>query len=339
MHDDELRRRADLHGVSPGYHDAYGQWRDSPVETLRAVLAAMGIDPADEPSAAPRALVVRPGAPVAVPDGVRGATVALEDGGEAALPDVLPGPLPPGYHALVGPHGRTPLLVVPDRAHLPERLAQGGRMWGVAVQLYAVHGATSWGIGDLADLARLPAALGEPDFLLLNPLHAPAPTAYQQPSPYYAATRRFRNPLAIAIEAIPEATRLAPGERAQLDRLAARGRARSRVASGSTATRSGRSSATRSPCSTPRSAATRRVAPRSTASARATRRSTASRRGACSPRRSRATGAAGRTTSAIRPAPASRAARRPTPGGSTSSRTCSSCSTSSSPRCRRSASA
>jgi 4-alpha-glucanotransferase len=45
-------------------------------------------------------------------------------------------------------------------------------------------------------------------FLLVNPLHAVAPTLPQEASPYLPATRRFRNPLYLRVEDVPGADRL-----------------------------------------------------------------------------------------------------------------------------------
>ena len=71
------------------------------------------------------------------------------------------------------------------------------KQWGFSVQLHAVRSAESWGIGDLADLRRLAAwAAGlKADLLLINPLGGVAPVVPQADSPYYPASRRFRNPL------------------------------------------------------------------------------------------------------------------------------------------------
>lgn len=120
----------------------------------------------------------------------------------------LPADLPLGYHRLrlgdsdVG----TPVVISPATLQLPARLGPR-RAWGLAVQLYSVRSKSSWGTGDLTDLADLAvwsAAEHEAGFILVNPLHAAAPTAPMEPSPYLPTSRRFGNPLYLRVEAIPE---------------------------------------------------------------------------------------------------------------------------------------
>jgi 4-alpha-glucanotransferase len=102
------------------------------------------------------------------------------------------------------------------------------RGWGWALQLYALRSAASWGLGDLADLARLATwSAGEPgaSFVLVNPLHAVRPGLPQEPSPYFPASRRFVNPLYLAIEEIPEVGLLDPHDRDEVLRLGTAARA------------------------------------------------------------------------------------------------------------------
>ncbi|MHC9295870.1 4-alpha-glucanotransferase [Mycobacterium sp. LTG2003] len=122
----------------------------------------------------------------------------------------LPADLPLGYHRLrlrVGDfHTETPVVVSPAVLTLPTRLGER-RTWGLAVQLYSVCSENSWGTGDLTDLTDLAvwsAAAHGAGFVLVNPLHAAAPTAPMEPSPYLPTTRRFVNPLYLRVEAIPE---------------------------------------------------------------------------------------------------------------------------------------
>lgn len=128
--------------------------------------------------------------------------------GEATF--VLPGDLPLGYHRLHLQSGerehQTALIVTPSFLGLPSRMG-GRRAWGLALQLYSVRSAGSWGIGDLTDLADLAVWAGSrhrADFVLVNPLHAAAPTAPMEPSPYLPTSRRFASPLYLRVEAIAE---------------------------------------------------------------------------------------------------------------------------------------
>src|SRR5439155_14705942 len=107
--------------------------------------------------------------------------------GEATF--ALPVDLPVGWHTLYlaagdGVERSAVLVVTPER--LPD-VRHGARAWGFLAQLYQVRSRRSWGLGDLADLADLAAwsghALGA-GFVLVNPLHAAAPTVPVEPSPY-----------------------------------------------------------------------------------------------------------------------------------------------------------
>jgi 4-alpha-glucanotransferase len=122
----------------------------------------------------------------------------------------LPADLPAGYHRLHvdagGVGADATLIVSPDTVALPASLGSG-RTWGLAVQLYSVRSERSWGIGDVTDLTDLAvwsAAQHDAGFILVNPLHAAAPAAPMEPSPYLPTSRRFVNPMYLRVEAIPE---------------------------------------------------------------------------------------------------------------------------------------
>ncbi|OBH80825.1 4-alpha-glucanotransferase [Mycobacterium scrofulaceum] len=128
--------------------------------------------------------------------------------GEASF--VLPADLPLGYHRVHLRSGdgetSTALIMTPDWLGLPERLG-ARRGWGLAAQLYSVRSRRSWGVGDLTDLTDLAvwsATRHGADHVLVNPLHAAAPTAPMEPSPYLPTSRRFVNPIYLDVEAIPE---------------------------------------------------------------------------------------------------------------------------------------
>jgi 4-alpha-glucanotransferase len=123
----------------------------------------------------------------------------------------LPDDLPPGYHRLdieleFAGHESCPLIVAPDRAHQPRELADGARLWGVAVQLYTLRTADNWGIGDFSDLAqllRLAAEVGA-GFVGVSPLHALFPSDPMLFSPYSASSRHALNVMFIDVNAVPD---------------------------------------------------------------------------------------------------------------------------------------
>lgn len=143
--------------------------------------------------------------------------------GEATF--VVPSDIPLGWHSIKALTddglSESTLIVTPERL-VPPALASGQRLWGLMAQIYSVRSRRSWGIGDLADLADLVAWAGHDlgaDFVLVNPLHAAAPTLPMTPSPYLPTTRRFPNPLYLRIEAIPEFAYLGNADRKEVRRL------------------------------------------------------------------------------------------------------------------------
>jgi (1->4)-alpha-D-glucan 1-alpha-D-glucosylmutase len=115
-----------------------------------------------------------------------------------------------GYHRLLLNDGSDefamPLIVVPHRCHQPAAIRDGGRVWGLTVQLYGLRSRRNWGIGDFGDLARLvefTAAAGG-SIVGVNPLHALFPDNPAHISPYSPSQRSFYNVLYLDIEALPE---------------------------------------------------------------------------------------------------------------------------------------
>ncbi|MEX5708883.1 4-alpha-glucanotransferase [Parafrankia sp. FMc6] len=162
--------------------------------------------------------------------GLRG-TVGEVDGRAVRAGTVdLPSGLPLGDHRLRlsfgGSTAECPLIVVPERvpdfAAAPSPAEATGRAWGWMIQLYALTSAGSWGMGDYADLATLAewSARDGADVLLVNPLHAVAPTFPVEPSPYSPASRRFVSPLYLRPELTPEYRHASETVRAEVDRLA-----------------------------------------------------------------------------------------------------------------------
>lgn len=145
--------------------------------------------------------------------------------GEATV--VLPADLPLGWHAIEarvagGEPTVAALVVTPAYLGLPQTVAQSAHTWGFMTQLYSVRSQRSWAHGDLVDLgelARWSAADLGAGFVLVNPLHAPAPTYPIEPSPYLPVTRRFASPLYIRVEEVPEFPYLTGAARAEIERL------------------------------------------------------------------------------------------------------------------------
>jgi 4-alpha-glucanotransferase len=180
-------------GIVAGHHRIDGQWIDSPPVGVAAALEAMGAD-GEPPASSTWVIDRRRGLDIPF-----AADLRTEDGNTQHVAGfVPPDALPLGYHWLEPSAGGDPvrLIVSPGICPRPRR------SWGWSLQLYATRSRASWGIGDLADLRILAATAPH---LLINPLHAVAPTAKQQPSPYMPASRRWRNPIYLRIEEVPGA--------------------------------------------------------------------------------------------------------------------------------------
>jgi 4-alpha-glucanotransferase len=89
------------------------------------------------------------------------------------------------------------------RCFVPEWLRQG-RAWGITCQLYGLRSDRNWGIGDFEDLARLAELAGAfgADFVGVSPLHALFLADPSRRSPYSPSSRRFLNPMYIAVDKI-----------------------------------------------------------------------------------------------------------------------------------------
>lgn len=188
------RPTTDAWGIQQDWTDADDHAQRASDDTVRRLREAIGTPPPGVEERRP--VVARPGRRICA----GAARVVCEDGTERTIDGVLPDDVPLGYHRL-HEGGRDRLLIVsPGRCHVPAE-----QHWGWTVQLYGARSRSSWGVGDLADLRTLrewTQSLGG-GFLLVNPLHAVAPTLPQEPSPYLPATRRFRNPVYLRVEDVP----------------------------------------------------------------------------------------------------------------------------------------
>ncbi|MDQ1680875.1 MAG: 4-alpha-glucanotransferase [Frankiaceae bacterium] len=232
---DDLRALADGSGIQVAYWNVDGQQITLDDDTLRALLAALDVPAAtpedvrrslDDVAAArrrvlPPTLVVSSGSPWHLPDGLTDVVLELEDGGSLAVDGDLPDDLPLGWHRLRARAADGSELAATVIA-APARLADPPRCWGWQVQLYGLRSRRSWGIGDADDLRTLAVRsareLGA-DAVLVNPFHSPTPVLPLQNSPYYPSSRRWYDPLLIAVETIPEYAAAPPDVRATVDAL------------------------------------------------------------------------------------------------------------------------
>jgi 4-alpha-glucanotransferase len=160
-----------------------------------------------------------------------------QDGKWFVLRDLpLPADLLLGYHQLeieleFAGRETCALIVAPDRCLEPADLTAGGKLWGVAVQLYALRSETNWGMGDFSDLAellRLAAAAGA-GFIGISPVHALFPSDPTLFSPYSASSRHALNVMFIDVATVLEvqgsrraqAIMADPGFRARLTQVRA----------------------------------------------------------------------------------------------------------------------
>ena len=230
------------YGIERGYDDFWGHRHAASSETLHALLHASGAlgtfgePPAPQTAIVPAALVVQANlAPVAIT--LRMAAhaeastlvwrIALEDGGSrcgelqveashtaTTLLLALQEALPEGYHTLTlrgvpqdgGALVSTLLIAHGGRCYQPPAFAHGAKLWGPAIQLYALPSTRNWGIGDFSDLQTLVdfAAGYGAGVIGLNPLHALFADRPAQASPYSPSSRLALHALYLDVERIPE---------------------------------------------------------------------------------------------------------------------------------------
>lgn len=127
------------------------------------------------------------------------------------IPLAVSNGFPCGYHTLELRSadgeltGSSRLMVAPRTSWQPPRLAEGGRVYGVTVQLYTLRSERNWGMGDFTDLAELvrQSASQGVEVVGLNPLHALFPANPLHFSPYSPSNRAFLNVMYIDPMAVP----------------------------------------------------------------------------------------------------------------------------------------
>ncbi|WP_372668198.1 4-alpha-glucanotransferase [Amycolatopsis kentuckyensis] len=201
-----LHQLADRHGVATRYENADQEWVEVDDDVVAAVLGQFGVDAtsadaiaealaAQTPDELPPTIVLKEGTGRPLPGD---AEIVLEDGSRRRTTGEIPADLPLGWHRVVT-DGQDVVLAV-----VPAKLPDVPPAWGWMLQLYALHSAGSWGIGDYADLATFAArSAAELDagVLLVNPVQAFSPAHPVERSPYSPASRRFANPIYLRVTA------------------------------------------------------------------------------------------------------------------------------------------
>jgi 4-alpha-glucanotransferase len=205
-----LHELADAHGIATRYENSDQVWVEVAEDVVVAVLRQFGVDATSEDAIGAALTAVREARPadalpptIVVKQGTSrplgtDAEVVLEDGTRRAVRGALPADLPLGWHRVVTAEQDVVLAVV------PAKLPAVPPAWGWMLQLYALHSAGSWGIGDYADLATFAArSAAELDagVLLVNPVQAVSPAHPVERSPYSPASRRFANPIYLRVTA------------------------------------------------------------------------------------------------------------------------------------------
>ncbi len=219
MSDDALLALAVEAGFQPRWTDNTGKDCDVAPCTLRAALAALGLPAqsdaqiaaarahlaAENSHAAPQPLIVaRAGESVALAGAAApGAHVRLEYelGGAADLHLSADGRLPRidrvGYHRLLLSDREITLALAPATARTLVEAAEGGRMWGLAAQIYGLRSAGDGGVGHFGAVAQLAegAARHGADLVALSPAHALFLADENHYTPYSPSSRLFYNAL------------------------------------------------------------------------------------------------------------------------------------------------
>lgn len=98
------------------------------------------------------------------------------------------------------------LIVVPRECYRPPAIQEDKRVWGTAVQIYALRSGHNWGVGDYGDLKAVVEFCAEQGagIVGVSPIHALFPDNPEHASPYGPSSRLFLNALYLDVESIPE---------------------------------------------------------------------------------------------------------------------------------------
>jgi hypothetical protein len=224
LSDDALRQLASETGIEKDWWEVDGTYHAVTPETLRSLLGAMRLPHAtvDDAEEALRSLRARPQpiiadarqvVAIAPPSDRRRIIQLTDETGTSRTIEVKPGDaaevqLAAGYYeALVdGESHKRSIIVSAGTCHLPDDIAHGSRVFGLASHLYALRHGGDEGIGDFETLRRFADVTREIGgrYAGLNPLHHLFPTDRSRASPYQPSDRRFIDPIYISIAKLLE---------------------------------------------------------------------------------------------------------------------------------------
>ena len=120
---------------------------------------------------------------------------------------IIKGNLEPQYYDLAVKDGRkvyhSVLAVSPDSCYIPQVIEEH-KLWGFAIQLYALSSKRNWGVGDFSDLQEFAEMCKKQgaDVIGVNPLNVLNHDNPENASPYSSISRLFLNPIYIDVEKV-----------------------------------------------------------------------------------------------------------------------------------------
>jgi 4-alpha-glucanotransferase len=218
MNDTAIRNLATRAGLAVTWRDYANAKHEVSIESLRRLLAALGLacetasDVADSlhrcrTAASPPLITATVKESFELPfagSRSRSVRVTSEDGRVIDIPACTrPGALrlagieTPGYHTAEVDGRQITIAVAPPRCATVSDIAPHERIWGLVAQVYGLRSHGDFGIGDMAGVVALAgqAAALRADALALSPLHALFAADPHHSSPYSPSSRLFYNPL------------------------------------------------------------------------------------------------------------------------------------------------
>jgi 4-alpha-glucanotransferase len=190
--DDALQALAREAGIAVDWIDAFDQPQCVSIGSLRSILAALGLPCATAAQIAESRKHLR-----ALAGGTRafftatvGEPIVIGTTQVAAIDK-------PGYHHVSVGGRNVTVAVAPPRCLTFEDIAPGERLYGIALQLYALRRAGDDGFGDAGALTEFVtgAASQRADAVALSPTHSLFPADTSHYAPYSPSSRLFLNPL------------------------------------------------------------------------------------------------------------------------------------------------